>query len=42
MRHIQRFQPSQILLKNVQAVPVSRSKYQQTKEAYLNYIGKTF
>jgi DNA-binding LytR/AlgR family response regulator len=41
MRHIQRFQSSQILLKNGRTVPVSRSRYQQAKETYLNYIGET-
>ncbi|MDR1060498.1 MAG: LytTR family DNA-binding domain-containing protein [Clostridiales bacterium] len=42
MRQIQRFQPGGILLKNGDAVPVSRSKYNETKEAYLNFIGTTF
>jgi DNA-binding LytR/AlgR family response regulator len=38
---IQRFQADEIVLKNGKAVPVSRSKYNDTKKAYLNYIGKT-
>jgi DNA-binding LytR/AlgR family response regulator len=42
MRQIQRFQPDGILLKNGKLVPVSRSKYNATKQAYLSFIGKTF
>jgi DNA-binding LytR/AlgR family response regulator len=42
MRRIQRFQSDGILLKNGETVPVSRSKYNKTKEAYLNFIGQTF
>jgi len=41
MRQIQRFQADKILLKNGKAIPVSRSKYTETKEAYLSFIGKT-
>jgi DNA-binding LytR/AlgR family response regulator len=42
MRQIQRFQADEILLKDGKTVPVSRSKYNETKEAYLNFIGQTF
>lgn len=42
MRQIQRFGSDEILLKNGKTIPVSRSKYGETKEAYLNFIGKTF
>jgi DNA-binding LytR/AlgR family response regulator len=42
MRQIQRFQSDEILLKNGKTVPVSRSKYNETKEAYLNFMGTTF
>ncbi|MDR2615258.1 MAG: LytTR family DNA-binding domain-containing protein [Oscillospiraceae bacterium] len=42
MRQIQRFQSDEILLKNGKSVPVSRSKYNETKDAYLRFIGQTF
>ena len=42
MRRIRRFQANDILLKNGERVPVSRSKYNETKEAYFNYIGQIF
>jgi DNA-binding LytR/AlgR family response regulator len=42
MRQIRRFRANEILLKNGKTVPVSRSKYSETKEAYLNFIGETF
>ena len=42
MRQIRRFQPPNVLLQNDAAVPVSRSRYPQTKAAYFRYIGKTF
>ncbi|MDR1438898.1 MAG: LytTR family DNA-binding domain-containing protein [Clostridiales bacterium] len=42
MGRIRRFQPGGILLKNGERVPVSRSKYDDTKKAYFNYIGETF
>ena len=42
MRQIQRFQRDGILLKNGKSIPVSRSKYVETKAAYLGFIGKTF
>jgi len=42
MRQIQRFQSDEIVLKNGKSIPVSRSKYTEAKEAYLNFIGKTF
>jgi DNA-binding LytR/AlgR family response regulator len=42
MRQIRRFQADEILLKNGSIVPVSRSKYNETKKAYLDFIGQTF
>jgi len=42
MSQIRRFQSSEILLKNGERVPVSRSKYNETKEAYFKYMGQTF
>ena len=42
MRHIQRFQSDEILLKNGITVPVSRSKYNDTKKAYISFIGNMF
>ena len=42
MRQIQRFKRDEILLKNGKRIPVSRSKFAETKAAYLSFIGKTF
>lgn len=42
LNQIRRFQASAILLKNGESIPVSRSRYKQTKDAYLNFIGKSF
>lgn len=42
MSRIRRFQASDILLKNGERIPVSRSKYNETKEAYFSYIGQKF
>jgi len=42
MSRIRRFQASEILLKNGERIPVSRSKYSETKEAYFAYIGQKF
>jgi DNA-binding LytR/AlgR family response regulator len=42
LRQIQRFGTNDILLKNGNAVPVSRAKYKQTKEAHFNFVGGTF
>jgi len=42
MGQIQRFQADEIVLKSGLTVPVSRSKFTKTKEAYLSFIGKSF
>lgn len=42
MSRIRRFLPGEILLKNGSRIPVSRSRYNETKEAYVRYIGRTF
>ena len=42
MSQIRRFQSGDICLKNGEYVPVSRAKYNQTKEAYVNFMGQTF
>lgn len=42
LNQIRHFQASAILLKNGESIPVSRSRYKQTKEAYLRYMGKSF
>ena len=42
MIQIRRFQSSDILLKNGAIVPVSRSRYTETKEAYFSYMEQTF
>ena len=42
MSHIRRFQPNDILLKNGKRVPVSRSKYNETKTAYFRFAGQMF
>ena len=42
MSKIRRFQPNDILLKNGERVPVSRAKYNQTKEAFVSFMGQTF
>jgi DNA-binding LytR/AlgR family response regulator len=42
LRQIQRFQSDRILLKSGEAVPVSRAKYKQTKETYIDFIGESF
>ena len=41
MNQIQRFQADDILLRNGELVPVSRSKYNETKKAFISYIGET-
>lgn len=40
MRYIHHFQTSDIILKNGERVPVSRSRYAETKGTYLNYMGR--
>jgi DNA-binding LytR/AlgR family response regulator len=40
MNQIQRFQSDKILLRNGELVPVSRSKYNEAKKAFINYIGE--
>ena len=42
MGQIRRFQAGDILLKNGKCVPVSRSKYNETKEAYFSFMGQSF
>ena len=42
MNQIRRFQSGEILLKNGMRVPVSRSKYHETKDAYFSFIGQSF
>ena len=42
MRQIRRFEPGKVILKNNVIIPVSRSRYNSTKEAYFDYIGKSF
>ena len=43
MGQIRRFETNNtIILKNNKIIPVSRSKYNETKKAYLNYIGQSF
>lgn len=42
MRQIQRILSNQIILKNGTRIPISRSKYNKTKEAYFTYIGEIF
>jgi DNA-binding LytR/AlgR family response regulator len=42
MSQIRRFQSSDILLKNGRCVPVSRTKYNETKEAYFRFMGQMF
>jgi len=42
MAQIQRFQADEAVLKNGKTVPISRSKFTKTKEAYLSFIGNTF
>ncbi|MDR3278729.1 MAG: LytTR family DNA-binding domain-containing protein [Oscillospiraceae bacterium] len=42
MRQIQRFGTDKIVLKNGMDVPVSRSKYNESKEAYFHFMGRTF
>jgi DNA-binding LytR/AlgR family response regulator len=42
MSRIRRFRSGDILLKNGEHIPVSRSKYNETKKAYFNFIGETF
>lgn len=42
LNQIRRFEMSAILLKNGESIPVSRSRYGQTKEAYLCFMGKRF
>lgn len=40
MRRIRRFREQDVLLDSGEAVPVSRSRYVQTKAAYFRYMGK--
>ena len=42
MGQIQRFQTDEIVLKSGKTIPVSRSRYADTKKAYLRFIGNTF
>lgn len=42
MQQVRRFQPKSVLLKNGREIPVSRSKYSETKEAYFRFVGQTF
>jgi DNA-binding LytR/AlgR family response regulator len=42
MWHIQRFGANEIVLKNGDIVPVSRSKYNEAKAAYFNFMGRMF
>lgn len=42
LNRIQRLQPDSVILKNGASVPVSRSRYRQTREAYLKYMGQSF
>ena len=42
MRYIRRFEPNTVIMKNDMSIPVSRSKYNKTKEAYFRFIGRTF
>ena len=42
MRQIRRFESNAIILKNNKLIPVSRSKYRETKEAYFSFIGCSF
>ena len=42
MRQIRRFESGRVVLKNDVIIPVSRSRYSCTKEAYFDYIGKSF
>jgi len=42
MGQIRRFESTDILLKNGEAVPVSRARYAQMKETYFNYMGQSF
>ena len=41
MEQIQRFQSDEIMLKNGKTITVSRSKFADTKKAYLSFIGNT-
>ena len=42
MRQIRRLEPGAIILKSDGIVPVSRSQYKATKEAYFNLMGQAF
>ena len=42
MQQIKRFQENKIILKNGEIIPVSRSKFNETKEAYFRYMGQSF
>jgi len=42
MSHIRRFQSGEIVLKNAERVPVSRARYTETRNAYINYMGNKF
>ena len=41
MNQIQRFQADEIILRNGKLVPVSRSKHNEAKKAFISYIGET-
>ena len=41
MNQIKRFKTDEILLRNSELVPVSRSKYSEAKKSFLRYIGET-
>lgn len=42
MWHIRRFLPTDVLLKNDTAIPVSRNRYNETKNNYFRFMGHTF
>ena len=42
LRQIRRIQQPDLLLKSGHKVPVSRSRYAETKEAYLRFVGQSF
>ena len=42
MSRIRRFKPTDILLKSGELIPVSRTRYNETKEAYFKFMGQSF
>ena len=42
MRQIRRFESDKIVLKSGSIIPVSRSKYNETRQAYFSFMGQTF